>query len=222
MVEKILTTLQSLPVWSGGTGLQMLGGFLGLLILSQLILMPVWPFVVFAGFQFGFWQGVGVLLAAKMLSALLNFTLSRWVIRGWMQRVAGRHILFTSINEALQQDGLRMAVLLRLCPVPFALGNYAYGLSVLPLKEFTLATFVTMCPATLVFAGLGASLRSELDVTQLGGASVTHSRWQPWLLGVGFLASFLVVRRVSKVAMEKIKSRGFVLDKSVEVPPQSG
>ena len=94
MVEKILTTLQSLPVWSGGTSLQMLGLFLGLLILSQLILLPVWPFVVFAGFQFGFWPGVGLLLGAKMVSALLNFTLSRWVVRDWVHgyaRISGHH-----------------------------------------------------------------------------------------------------------------------------------
>jgi len=222
MVEKILTTLQSLPVWSGGTSMQMLGLFLGLLILSQLILLPVWPFVVFAGFQFGFWPGAGLLLGAKMVSALLNFTLSRWVIRDWVQRVAGRQVLFSSMNEALEQDGLRMAILLRFCPVPFALGNYAYGLSVLPLKEFAMATFVTIFPTTLIFAGVGASLRSELDVAQLGGAGGTHNRWETWLLGVGLLASFVVVRRVSKIAMKKVKSRGVVWDKPVDASSHSG
>ncbi len=221
-MEKILTTLQSLPVWSGGTSLQMLSLFLGLLILSQLILLPVWPFVVFAGFQFGFWPAAGLLLGAKMVSALLNFTLSRWVVRDWVQRVAGRQVLFSSMNEALEQDGLRMAILLRFCPVPFALGNYAYGLSVLPLKEFALATFVTIFPTTLIFAGVGASLRSGLDVAQLGGAGMTHNRWETWLLGVGLLASFVVVRRVSKIAMKKVKSRGFVWDKPVEDSPHSG
>ena len=216
MVEKILTTLQSLPVWSGGTSLQMLGVFLGLLLVSQLILLPIWPFVVFAGFQFGFWPGVGVSLGAKMVSAVLNFTLSRWVIRDWMQRVAGRQVLFSSVNEALQQDGLRMAILLRFCPVPFALGNYAYGMSVLPLRAFAFATFVTILPTTLIFAGMGASLRSELNMAQLGDAGATHSRWETWLLGVGFLASFVVVRRVSKIAMKKVKSRGIQWDKPVE------
>jgi uncharacterized membrane protein YdjX (TVP38/TMEM64 family) len=207
MLREIVVFMQSFGVFQGNGSALAYGFFLGVMVVSQLVLLPVWPFAVFAGFQFGFWPGVATLVVGKMLSAFLNFSLSRSILRAWIQRLIGGHVLFESLNETLQQDGLKMAFLLRLCPVPFALGNYAYGLSSVSLKNFLLATLLALLAPTLVFAGIGVSLRASVALAGLDGNAMPESPWRTALALGGGVAFALVTHRVSKIALVKVNEK---------------
>ncbi len=205
MVDEILSRLQAIPVLTGGLNLQAGAVFCALLILAQIILIPVTPFAIFAGFAFGFWEGCGILILAKMLSALVNFALSRWVARGWAQKIAGKHLFMRNMNEALEEEGLKLAILLRLCPIPFSIANYGYGMTRLRLPAYALATLLTILVPSLAFGGLGASLREGLQTLQDGQSS--RGPWQLPLAGLSVTASILVARRISKIAFKSIKER---------------
>jgi len=204
MMEEIISRLGHLPGLSAPLGVHSVFIFCAATIAGQLFLFPVSPFSWFAGLVFGFWQGTGLILMAKMLSALVNFSCSRWLGRGWARRCSGRYPLLEGMNEALERDGLKMAILLRMCPIPFSVANYSYGLTRMSLPSFLAATFIAILLPSLTLVGLGASMKGG---TGLLDPAHNGSHWENLATGLSVLASILVARRLSGIAMKRVAER---------------
>jgi len=202
MVDDLLSRLQHLPWLSSQTGLIHVVFFWGLVIGSQIFLLPVTPFSIYAGFTFGFWHGSGWIVLAKMTSALVNFSLSRWIAPNFGKRLASRYPLVESMDEVLSQEGLKFAILLRLCPMPFAIANYAYGLTRMPFLFFAIATFVSILIPSLTMTALGASLVQSLEA--LHTAERHRTPWQLIATGVSLLAVILVARKITSIVMKRV------------------
>lgn len=174
--------------------------------------MPVSPFSIYAGFTFGFWKGNAVIIGAKMLSALVNFSLSRWVSKDWGRRLADRYPLIQSMNDVLVHEGLKFVILLRLCPIPFSMANYGYGLTKMPVRSFIIATFVSiMIPSTTLVA-LGASLQQGLSA--LKNPRHEHAPWEIIGTGISVIAMFLVARKITIIAMKRVQEAKSALDRN--------
>jgi uncharacterized membrane protein YdjX (TVP38/TMEM64 family) len=208
----IFNWLQTAKWLSPETGLTSWSCFCLLVILSQTVLVPVSPFSIYAGFAFGFSHGTVLIVFAKMLSSLVNFSLSRWIARAWGIRLANKYPLVQGMNEVLVREGLRFAILLRLCPVPFSIANYGYGLTKMPLRSFVIATFVSVILPSATLAGLGASLQQGLSAIK----EPRHNQlpWQAIATGISLLAVILVSRRVTMFAMQRVRETKSALDGS--------
>ncbi len=176
-----------------------------LLVTGQVLLVPVTPFAVFAGFVLGFPKAALLLFAAKLLSASVNFTLSRYAARVRVQRLVSRSELLSCVHETLGEAGFEAALLVRLCPIPFALLNYGCGLTNLTLATFLGTAAIGILPPTLIFCGLGASCQGRF--LSLNEGALEHSPWQTGLLIAGFLVSLWVTRSLSQKALQKLKAR---------------
>jgi uncharacterized membrane protein YdjX (TVP38/TMEM64 family) len=108
------------------------------------------------------------------------------------------------MNEALEQDGLKLAILLRMCPIPFSIANYSYGLTKMSLASFLTATFIAILLPSLTLVGLGASMKGSLTSMSSPHAD---SRWENLATGLSVLASILVARRLSGIAMQRVAAR---------------
>jgi uncharacterized membrane protein YdjX (TVP38/TMEM64 family) len=198
--------------FSPGQGIWSLCAFCIILVLAQTVLIPVSLFSVYAGFTFGFWHGTSVILAAKMMSALVNFSLSRWIARDWGVRLASKYPLVQGMNDVLVREGLQFTILLRLCPIPFGIANYGCGLTRMRLRSFLIATFVSIIIPSTTLAALGASLQEGLSA--LNDSNHHHSAWQLAGTGVSLLALTLVARRITRFAMERVREA-----RKTAVPP---
>ena len=64
------------------------------------------------------------------VAATVAFLIARFVARDKIRELAGKNPKFLAIDRAIGEDGFRVVALLRLSPLlPFALGNYLYGLT---------------------------------------------------------------------------------------------
>ena len=81
MIQEIFVRLQAAHWMAGEFWLRDSLLFCALLAASQVLLVPVTPFAIFAGFVLGFPKAFLLLFIAKLLSATLNFTLSRYAER---------------------------------------------------------------------------------------------------------------------------------------------
>ncbi len=205
MIQETFAHLQAAHWMAGEFWLRDSLQFCLLLAASQVLMVPVTPFAVFAGFVLGFPKASVLLFIAKLLSAALNFNLSRYAGRGWVQRLASRSRLVSGLSESLGEPGFQAALLVRLCPIPFAVLNYGCGLTSLGLGTFLGAAALGILPSTLVFCGLGASFQGRF--LPLDGGASARSPWQTGLLLAGLLVSLWLVRRLSKTAMQKLKAR---------------
>ena len=107
-------------------------------------------------------------------------------------------MLFRSIDGAVGREGWKIIALLRLCPIPFGLANYAYGLTAIGFWPYFLATFFAIIPANCFFVWLGTSAHHGLAAAT--GAEHARHPGEYAFLAVGLIAFFLVLRHITKLA----------------------
>jgi uncharacterized membrane protein YdjX (TVP38/TMEM64 family) len=173
--------------------LGVLGYAVGLVGL-QMVFIPLAVFGIAAGYIFGFWKGVLAITIGTNAGAAVNFLLSRHVARGAVTRYLAHHEKFRIIDAAIGREGGKIIALLRLCPMPFGLANYAYGLTAIGFWPYFIATFLAIIPANCFFVWLGTGIANATDA-----ASVQHPG-EYVVLGVGLVAGICALNYIARVA----------------------
>jgi uncharacterized membrane protein YdjX (TVP38/TMEM64 family) len=185
---------QTLQQWGWLGVLGFAAGMLGL----QMVFIPLAVFAVAAGAIFGFWKGVLAVTLGTNAGAIVNFILSRYVARGAVTRYLAHHEKFRLIDAAVGREGGKIIALLRLCPLPFGLCNYIYGLTAVQFWPYTVATFFAIIPANLFFVWIGASAQEGLAAAT--GAEHAKNPGQYVLLGLGLVAGFCALNYIARIA----------------------
>ena len=172
--------------------------YAGAIVLLQMVIIPLAPVAVGAGGVFGFWKGFIAITLGTNGGAAVNFLISRHLARNAVQRWLGHHEKFRLIDSAVGREGWKIIALLRLCPIPFGLANYAYGLTAIGFWPYFLATFFAIIPANCFFVWLGTSAHHGLAAA--AGAEQAKHPGEYVFLAVGLIAVFFVLRHITKLA----------------------
>lgn len=159
-------------------------------MLAECIAVPATPLSLMSGFLFGLPLGLALVLCAGTCAACIAFTLSRTLLRPQISKMAGNSKIFRNINLAVEREGFKIILLLRISPlVPFSLASYFFGLSNVSVRNFISATVLGFLPGTFAFVYLATTARGYL-----GHTSAVGSSWY------GFAAAFLFTICMLKVA----------------------
>jgi uncharacterized membrane protein YdjX (TVP38/TMEM64 family) len=156
----------------------------GLMLVHAIVPFPSELLNAAAGFVYGFWIALPLVLAGWLLSALATYAIGRGAGRPLLLRLAGEERL--QEGERMIERGGRTALLAaRLIPiVPYSLVGYVSGAAGVPLWRFTWTTVVGSIP-------LCAS------VVYLGGRLASFSATDPGVLvAVGAFLALLIAGRV--------------------------
>ena len=173
-------------------------GYACSLVPLQMVFIPLSVFAVAAGAIFGFWKGLLAITIGTNTGAVLNFFLSRYVARGAVTRYLAHHEKFRLIDAAVGREGGRIIALLRLCPLPFGLANYCYGLTSVAFWPYIIATFFAIIPANCFFVWIGASAHDGLSA--VAGPGHARNPGEYVLLVVGLVAGFCALNYIARVA----------------------
>lgn len=126
-----------------------------------------------AGFVYGFWPALALMMTGWLLSGLLCFAVGRAVARPLLDRWlgAGR---FERIETAIERGGATLLLAVRLLPiVPFSLVSYAAGAARVPAWRFVWTTTVGYLPITALSVYFGTRLEGLglTDPLVLGSAA---------------------------------------------------
>ncbi len=129
----------------------------------------------------------------------------RYLARDWVARKIAGNARFRAIDEAVAQEGAKIVLLTRLSPVfPFALLNYAYGLTRIPFRSYCLASWVGMFPGTVLYVYLGA-LAGDLATLASGKRERTPTEWAFFAVGLAATAVLTVfITRIARKALAKV------------------
>jgi uncharacterized membrane protein YdjX (TVP38/TMEM64 family) len=196
-----------MPSWLE-TYLQQLGhlGFTGGVLfavtfgLLSLFGLPLVPFAIAAGMLFGLGGGLAGLVAGSTLGAALGFLISRYLARDRFARVLLKHPKFAPIDRAIAREGWKIVGLLRMCPIPFGLSNYCYGLTSVRFHHYLLATFFGMLPGETVFVYLGTAGKQMLH----GDDSLNQSPAAKAVFYLGLIAAILVVFVLKNIVSKRL------------------
>ena len=131
--------------------------------LVAILMVPCLPLTIMAGFTFGWFNGVVAVMLGIVIGAAFGFLFARYAARGAVAQKIASYPRFNAIDNAIAKDGWKIVGLLRMCPVPFGITNYLYGLTAIDFWRYMAATVVGMLPATICFVYLGALGKQTLD-----------------------------------------------------------
>ena len=172
--------------------LQALLVFCGVYAAALLLLLPAWIFPIAAGAIFGLGWGLVAALLAVGASALAGWTLSRYVLRRWIEPRARASRTYKAVDRAVAKEPRKVVLLLRLAPaIPCGLKSYLLGLTRVRLDHYMAATLAGVLPDLAVKVYLGAAGR---DVLAHGSAA----NWALFALGIAALVAltYIVGRKV--------------------------
>jgi len=172
--------------------------FIPLYALWVTLLLPgVWASML-AGALYGTAWGSLLVFIGACLGAEAAFLLGRHWLRDWARSRLAAVPKLQAVERAVSREGLKLVLLTRLSPAfPFSLLNLAYGLSDVPLRDYTLG-LIGILPGTILFCGLGALAG---DVARFGAVLSGEADAGAWALRIiGLLATVLVVGLVGRAA----------------------
>ncbi|MBI1977497.1 MAG: TVP38/TMEM64 family protein [Candidatus Omnitrophica bacterium] len=177
--------------------------FVAVYALTCVFFVPSFVFTFSGGVLFGFWKGILLSLAGTGLGSLTAFFIGRYLARDLIaQRFAGNQV-FSKLAEAAQKKGWKIVALARLTPIfPFAIGNYAFGITNIPAPHYLGASLLGTLPSTTLYTYLGTLLGS---LRALGAPGRTRT-WQEWaFLTLGLIATVSLSYYLGRFAQKSIK-----------------
>mmetsp|Transcript_828 Transcript_828/g.1896 ORF Transcript_828/g.1896 Transcript_828/m.1896 type:complete len:306 (-) Transcript_828:192-1109(-) len=150
--------------------------FVAVYFLATIFFVPGSILTLGAGFVFskaldslgwGVLLGTCAVWVGASLGAIAAFVLGRYLFRDAIAlRLNAKYPVFQALENALEDKGLQIMVLLRLSPiVPFNALNYMAGITAVQFWHYVIAC-VAMLPGTILYVFLGASAGS---LTEIGG-----------------------------------------------------
>jgi len=138
-----------------------------------------------AGFVYGFWAALAMLMVFWTISALIAYWVGHAAARPLLYRLAGEE-RFRKAEALVHRGGATILLSARLVPIiPFSLFSFVAGAAKVPLWTFTWTTAIGYIPITAYFVYLGSRLED-------------FSASDPivWIGAIGFVIAVLSVRRV--------------------------
>jgi uncharacterized membrane protein YdjX (TVP38/TMEM64 family) len=175
--------------------------FIILYVVAAILFIPGSVLTIGGGVLFGLlWGSIYVSIGAT-LGATGAFLVGRYLARDWVRRQLEGNRKFAAIDQAVGREGWKIVLMTRLSPVfPFNLLNYAFGLTAVTLRDYVIATWVGIMPASVLFVYLG-SLGGNLATS--GSSHQSPARWALDL--VGLAATVGVAVYASRLASRALK-----------------
>jgi uncharacterized membrane protein YdjX (TVP38/TMEM64 family) len=146
---------------------------LGLALIHAVVFYPAEIVDAAAGFVYGFFPALALMMFGWLLSGLLCFAVGRSVARPLLDRWFGTE-RFERIEATIERGGVTLLLAVRLIPIiPFSLVSYAAGAARVPVWRFTWTTAVAYLPITALSVYFGTRLEglSLTDPLVLGSAA---------------------------------------------------
>jgi uncharacterized membrane protein YdjX (TVP38/TMEM64 family) len=180
--------------------------FVAVYVLAAVLIVPASILTLAAGYLFGLPLGVALTSVGSVLGAMAAFVVGRFVARDWVAQRVAAWPRFGALDAALHHDGFAIVLLARLSPlIPYNLLNYGLSVTAARFRDYALATWIGMLPATALYVYAGTLAK---DLATLTSTARTPSWATQSLLAFGFLATaaltVLITRRATRVLRERL------------------
>ncbi len=178
---------------------------------GAVLMIPGSALTAGAGLVYGTLIGVLIVSPASVLGATGSFLIARYFARDWVERKLQKYPKFKAVDRAVEKQGFKVVFLIRLQPViPFVLLNYALGLTRVRLRDYVIASWIGMLPATIVYVYLGSALHNVSDL--FTGGMAKHSAAGLALfwggLAAGAILLWLLTRMAKRVLQQELAAEG--------------
>ena len=176
--------------------------FIAVYVAACVLLVPGSLLTLAAGAIFGLLHGVVLVSIGSVAGATAAFLIGRTLARDWVHHKVDALPRFRALDRALARGGFIVVLLTRLSPlIPFNLLNYAYGLTAVKLRDYVLASWIGMLPATVLYVYVGSAAAS---LAQIARGDVEAGTGGRVLFLVGLVATAGVAVLITRVASRSL------------------
>ena len=201
----LVPALEHVSAWLGGLGVIGAALFAVLIAVSSLCLLPASPFIIAASAVFGFSLGLLTSAVGIILGAASGYLLSRLFLRRDLADQLKGRPTFKAIDQAIAEEGWKIVLLLRLCPIPFGLANYLYGLTAIRFLPYLLTSFLGAIPGMILFSHLGSAGKAGLQAIASG--NLNKGAGEIALLVLSVAATIVLVILLPRLARRVLEKR---------------
>jgi uncharacterized membrane protein YdjX (TVP38/TMEM64 family) len=166
-------------------------------VVAAVLVVPGSILTLAAGFVFGLPLGVVLVSIGSVAGAGCAFLVARHLARDWIAARIEKSPRFKAFDSATRHEGFLIVFLARLSPLfPFNLMNYGLGLTGVRFRDFLVASWIGMLPATILYVYVGTLAKNVsqlVDGVEDGLAGRT-------LLAGGFLATAVLTVVITRKA----------------------
>ena len=176
-------------------------------IVTTVLMIPGSVITLIGGFLYGPIYGLALVSPVSVLAATIAFLLARTAFRDRIERRLRNRPLLNRLNRAAEESGFKLIALLRLSPVfPFVLLNYSLGLTRVRLRDYVLASFLGMFPATAMYVYIGSVAYSIAELLSGQREATTGENVLYWFgLGATVIVAVLLTRMARRALEEFTK-----------------
>lgn len=172
-------------------------------LLATLLVIPLTPLTIGAGFAFGFSTALPLTLSAATIGAATAFLLSRCIARERFHAMVHRSNRLNAVEASITDKGWRIVLLLRISPVvPSHILNYLCGVTGISFVSYALATFIGKIPLVALFSYIGAVTAG----TVAGPDDMTI--YQLPIYAAGLIATAIACWLVARDARQRLQRHG--------------
>lgn len=172
--------------------------FVGTYVVASVLVVPGSILTLAGGFVFGLPMGIALVSAGSALGAAAAFLVGRFFARDWVAHRVAAVPRFRALDSATRHEGFLIVFLARLSPLfPFNLLNYGLGLTAVKFRDYFLATWIGMLPATVVYVYIGSLAKNLTDLTT---GNVERGPGQLALLAAGLIATIVLTVFITRRA----------------------
>ncbi|MEM7555591.1 MAG: TVP38/TMEM64 family protein [Cyanobacteria bacterium P01_A01_bin.84] len=201
----VQTLFHNSLLWVNNLGIFAPIAFIIIYNLATLLFVPGSLLTIKGGCFFGlFWGSLYVIIAATF-GAVVAFLVGRYLSRDWVCKKLSNKPKFQAVDKAVAKQGFKIVLLTRLSPIfPFNLLNYAFGVTQVSLKDYTLGS-IGMIPGTILYVYIGSLAGDIATITSSSQPSTPETEIAKWILqAVGLIASIAVTIYITKVAQKAL------------------
>jgi len=192
--------------WADGHRAAASALLVGAYVVAGVLALPGTVLTLAAGFVFGLPLGVVLASISSVLGATAAFAVGRFVARDWVAERVSTRPRFRALDAATHHDGFTIVLLARLSLVlPYNLLNYGFGLTATRFRDYVLASWLGMLPATVLYVYAGSIAQ---DLTALARSGLAPGWATQALLALGFTTTLalvvLITRRATRILRERL------------------
>jgi len=172
-------------------------------IIWILLLGFAMPLLVFAGFVFGKWWGILIVLTSTTIGATLLYVLVGYFFRETIEEKLAPK--FSKLREFFKKNDIIYFTSYRFIGgggTPYAIQNVLPILFDMPLKNYVIATFIGSMPSMFVTVALGSGIESVIDQNvKLSISSVLLSP-EIYIPIIGFFIILIIAFFIKKIYLK--------------------
>lgn len=158
-LTELLTNFQRLCSYLEGFGWWGYLVFILLSIVVAVFMLPGQLLAIVGGMIYGGFVGGLLTVIGASVGASISFIIGKYVARDYVVEKFGQSEVFKKVEQGVKENGISFLIFTRLVPIfPYAIQSYAYALTPMTVKNFSLISFLTMMPASFIYAFMAAEI----------------------------------------------------------------